>query len=222
MDGYNVKMNSRNGVKTESILNNLSDKTINVYSEYIPNANQNFDENASNILASAESIIQAPPKKKLANKNNSFSNKNNRLIKPSSAAKLSTKESSDPKSSSLYNSNDDGNYLLRVFGWLGLSLGFLIFLFLSILVGVILMIFGFVFIIVGRKKNKSSKTKLSDDKIEDRPEYIDVVYLKNGGIVRGIIIEQIPNIQLKVQTKDENVFVFKIEEIERITKELSK
>jgi hypothetical protein len=47
------------------------------------------------------------------------------------------------------------------------------------------MIFGFVFIIVGRKKNKSSKTKLSDDKIEDRLGYSDVVYFKNWGYRQG-------------------------------------
>lgn len=47
----------------------------------------------------------------------------------------------------------------------------------------------------------------------------DVVYLKNGSIIRGIIIEQIPNQSIKIQTKDRNIFVFKIEEIEKITKE---
>lgn len=47
----------------------------------------------------------------------------------------------------------------------------------------------------------------------------DVVYLKNGGILRGIIIEQVPNQSIKIQTKDRNVFVFKFEEIEKMTKE---
>ena len=47
----------------------------------------------------------------------------------------------------------------------------------------------------------------------------DVVYLKNGNIIRGIIIEQIPNQSLKIQTVDRNVFVFKIEEVEKMTKE---
>ena len=50
--------------------------------------------------------------------------------------------------------------------------------------------------------------------------YDDVVYLKNGSIIRGVIIEQIPNESIKIQTKDENIFVFKIEEVEKITKEL--
>lgn len=49
--------------------------------------------------------------------------------------------------------------------------------------------------------------------------YEDAVYLKNGSIVRGIIIEQIPNQSIKIQTRDRNIFVYKMEEIEKITKE---
>ena len=49
--------------------------------------------------------------------------------------------------------------------------------------------------------------------------YEDVVYLKNGGIIHGIIIEQVPNQTVKIQTKDGNVFVYRIEEIEKLTKE---
>jgi hypothetical protein len=51
--------------------------------------------------------------------------------------------------------------------------------------------------------------------------YQDVVYLKNGSIIHGIIVEQIPNQSIKIQTSDKNVFVFKMEEIEKITKELN-
>ncbi|MEI6434822.1 MAG: porin family protein [Bacteroidota bacterium] len=47
----------------------------------------------------------------------------------------------------------------------------------------------------------------------------DVVYLKNGSIIRGMIIEQVPNQSIKIQTQDNNVFVYKIEEVEKITKE---
>ena len=35
----------------------------------------------------------------------------------------------------------------------------------------------------------------------------------------GIIIEQVPNQSIKIQTKDRNVFVFKYDEIEKMTKE---
>jgi hypothetical protein len=47
----------------------------------------------------------------------------------------------------------------------------------------------------------------------------DVVYLKNGSIIHGIIIEQVPFKTVKIQTKDGNVFVYKMEEIEKVTKE---
>lgn len=47
----------------------------------------------------------------------------------------------------------------------------------------------------------------------------DVVYLKNGGITKGIIIEQVPNQSLKIQTADGSVFVYKFTEIEKISKE---
>jgi hypothetical protein len=49
--------------------------------------------------------------------------------------------------------------------------------------------------------------------------YEDVVYLKNGGIIHGMIIEQVPNVSIKIQTADRNVFVYRIDEIEKITKE---
>jgi len=49
--------------------------------------------------------------------------------------------------------------------------------------------------------------------------YQDVVYLKNGGIIRGTLIELIPDKSLKIETVDGNVFVFQMDEVEKITKE---
>ena len=49
--------------------------------------------------------------------------------------------------------------------------------------------------------------------------YQDVVYLKNGSIIRGTIIEQVPNVSIKIETSDRNVFVYKIDEIEKMAKE---
>lgn len=50
---------------------------------------------------------------------------------------------------------------------------------------------------------------------------VETVYLKNGGLVRGEIIEQVPGQSLKVKTKDGNIFVYQMDEVERITKEES-
>jgi len=47
----------------------------------------------------------------------------------------------------------------------------------------------------------------------------DVVYLKNGEIVRGLIIEEIPNKSITIQTFSNNIFIYQIEDIEKIKKE---
>jgi len=48
---------------------------------------------------------------------------------------------------------------------------------------------------------------------------IDVVYLKNGSMIRGIIIEQVPNQSLKIRTSDGSVFVYNISDVEKMTRE---
>lgn len=47
----------------------------------------------------------------------------------------------------------------------------------------------------------------------------EVVYLKNGSVIRGVIVEQIPNESVKIQTRDGNIFVYRIDEIQKIAKE---
>ena len=47
----------------------------------------------------------------------------------------------------------------------------------------------------------------------------DVIYLKDGSILRGIIIEQIPGKSLKIQMRDGNIFVYDIDKVERMTRE---
>jgi len=49
----------------------------------------------------------------------------------------------------------------------------------------------------------------------------DVIYLKNGSVIHGIIIEQIPNVSIKIKTLDGNIFAYKYEDIEKFTKEES-
>ena len=65
-------------------------------------------------------------------------------------------------------------------------------------------------------------TNCTQSKSETNQQFVEFVYLKNGTVIKGIIIEQIPNLQIKIQTNDGNVFVYKFEEIEKITKEQSK
>jgi hypothetical protein len=54
---------------------------------------------------------------------------------------------------------------------------------------------------------------------EGQRDYEDVVYLKNGSLIHGKIIEQIPDISIKIRTRDRNVFEYKMDEIDKITKE---
>ena len=50
-------------------------------------------------------------------------------------------------------------------------------------------------------------------------EMQEVVYLKNGSIIRGTIIEQVPDKSLKIQTYDGSIFAYEMAEVEKITKE---
>jgi hypothetical protein len=50
-------------------------------------------------------------------------------------------------------------------------------------------------------------------------ERVDVVYLMDGSVIRGTIIEQIPNKSLKIETQDGSVFVIEYSRIQKITKE---
>ncbi len=49
----------------------------------------------------------------------------------------------------------------------------------------------------------------------------DVVYLKNGGITRGTLLEFIPDSLIKIQTVDGNVFVYAMKEVAKYSKEPS-
>lgn len=50
-------------------------------------------------------------------------------------------------------------------------------------------------------------------------EFEDVVYLKNGGIVRGTVIEQVAGKSLKIVRFDGKAFRYKMKEIDKISKE---
>ena len=47
----------------------------------------------------------------------------------------------------------------------------------------------------------------------------DVIYLKNGSVIRGAIIEQVPGESLKIETRDGNVFVYQMDEISKMARE---
>ena len=53
----------------------------------------------------------------------------------------------------------------------------------------------------------------------DAQQLEDVVYLKDGGVIRGTIIEQRPGESILIRTRDGNQFRFTMDQIDRITKE---
>ncbi len=48
----------------------------------------------------------------------------------------------------------------------------------------------------------------------------EVVYLKNGSIIKGTIVEWVPNESITIETADKSVFVCKISDIERVKRNL--
>lgn len=49
--------------------------------------------------------------------------------------------------------------------------------------------------------------------------YKDVLYLKNGSVIKGVIIETVPEKSIKIETADGNIFVYNMSEVEKIAKE---
>ena len=47
----------------------------------------------------------------------------------------------------------------------------------------------------------------------------EVVYLKNGSVIKGAILELVPNENIKIQTADGSIFVYPMADVERITNE---
>jgi len=53
----------------------------------------------------------------------------------------------------------------------------------------------------------------------DNTQMIDVVYLNNGGIVKGTIVEIVPDEVVKIQTFDGGIVTYDMAQVKRVTKE---
>ena len=121
------------------------------------------------------------------------------------------------------NNQSNGTRIGLIIGGIGLViLSLVVIWYASILGGALMLIGGLTMWIVGGIMPKPDSQRGSSNKPKTEVQYndmVDVVYLKNGGVRRGLIIEQIPGESLKIKTNDGSVYVFKMDEIAKITKE---
>jgi hypothetical protein len=47
----------------------------------------------------------------------------------------------------------------------------------------------------------------------------EVVYLKNGSVIHGVILEQVPDKTIKIKTTDGSIFVYQMSDVEKISLE---
>lgn len=50
----------------------------------------------------------------------------------------------------------------------------------------------------------------------------DVVYLKNGSVIKGTVVEMVPNQTIKIQTADGSLFVYQTSEVDRVERDSNK
>lgn len=50
---------------------------------------------------------------------------------------------------------------------------------------------------------------------------VDVIYLKNGSVIKGTVIELVPDKQVKIRMADGSLFVYRMDEVDRIEKEFN-
>jgi hypothetical protein len=55
--------------------------------------------------------------------------------------------------------------------------------------------------------------------IAQKPGLTELTYLKNGGIIRGAIVELIPNDVVKIKTTDGSVVVYSMDDVEKVLRE---
>ncbi len=60
---------------------------------------------------------------------------------------------------------------------------------------------------------------ISSVTIASAQQYQEVIHLKNGSVIKGIIVEQIPNKEYKVETADGSLFIFEWNDVSKITRE---
>ncbi|MBK9628897.1 MAG: hypothetical protein IPO56_14710 [Flavobacteriales bacterium] len=117
---------------------------------------------------------------------------------------------------------DSQNATLRIMGIVLIIIGFILLLLVSWLIGLILLLGGIAMVVAGGNHKAAARAPAPAQKPaaeESKAEWQDVVYLKNGSVIRGMIVEQVPNVSMKIMTADGSIFVYEMEQVSKITKE---
>ncbi len=134
--------------------------------------------------------------KKIINKYNKAESKNNRLL------------------------SDSKGLGLIITGITLMAAGTVILWLVSILIGIILLPVGLILFIIGAAlrhgKKRNNIGSNNNNIINDLPE---VVYLKNGSIIKCTVIEQVIDDYIKIKTSDGSIYVYKMTEVEKIVKD---
>jgi hypothetical protein len=218
---HKQKHKNENSIAVESNKSNvINDKKKDV--TIIGNDNQKVNNKEYSYLVSNDNtpvIVSEKPtilkstiveSKLISSPSNSTKQVKNNSSKVLQSTKNNKKTASD---------SEGGGGGTKTLGFIFLLSGFVVLLFVSILLGLLIMVPGIIFLATSKRRTKSDNTP---SKSKDESNYIDVVYLKNGSVIKGMIVEQTPGVSLKIQSRDGNIFVYKMEEVERMTKELSK
>ena len=184
--------------------------------------NQKLNNNVSTVLASNDNdpviVARIPTNIKLDEvKSSSIKNTTNKIKQEKSKSSNISQSRKNNKSKSSESEGSGGS--TKGLGFVFLLSGLVVLLFVSILLGLLLMVPGILFLATGKKRNKSQE---SNNNSKENSDFVDVLYLKDGSVLRGMIVEQTPGVSIKIQTKDGNVFVYKMDEVDKMTKEVSK
>ena len=110
---------------------------------------------------------------------------------------------------------------LLILGSVLFSLGATAFRYINIiggvgLLGLPMMLIGLILFLASGKAMKPILFTSSPS--DNQAQFVDEVYLKDGSIINGMIIEQIPNVSLKIQSRDGGVLEYKMEDVSKIKK----
>jgi hypothetical protein len=220
--GYHVEWHkaAQHESKEEFAVNNegKEPQTLAIPSEQVSSHNSTVDSSptADNTLSSAPFDHPEAAPRPSSEKSASDRKKTSAKSQPAVLKQLKTtlKKRTTPSSSQ---SSESGAGAFRALGWTAFLSGVVTIIYVSILLGILVLLLALIFALIAASISENTPPK--PVKAKENPQYIDVVYLNNGSIIRGIIIEMVPNVSLKIQTRDGSVFFYKMEEVQKMTKE---